>query len=186
MLAGAQLNANAIAGLCGFAVASAACLGVAWRRAGSGVLWWRLGALHGLCALEILLNLRYRGHDLVVPMLERRGWYGARQGWQGAAVVVALVVAAALTWLAARRQRGDGAAIGAVVGTSLAFSLFAVETISLHRIDAVMYVEAGPLLALAWMWLAASAIVTLSALAALAAQTAKAAGTRAASPPDSG
>jgi hypothetical protein len=68
-------------------------------------------------------------------------------------------------WLWRRHRDDGGAALGAITGTVLALMLLVVETISLHRVDAVMYAEAGPLVLLAWAWVGAAAIVIASALA---------------------
>ena len=119
------------------------------------------------CALEILLNLRYRFRAAIIPLLQDRGWYAiAHARGRSASIVVALLVGTALAVWLWRRHRGDGAARGAIVGTALALLLLVVETISLHRVDALMYAEAGPLVRLAWAWVAAAAIVIASALAA--------------------
>jgi hypothetical protein len=75
------------------------------------------------------------------------------------------VLVAAVVLFAAWRHRDDAAATLAIIGTAAGVSLFGSETISLHRIDAVMYAEAGPLVVLAWMWIATSAVVVAAALA---------------------
>ena len=70
-------------------------------------------------------------------------------------------------------------ALGAITGTALALMLLVVETISLHRVDAVMYAQAGPLVLLAWAWVGAAAIVIASALASSPDRSRSPAGTRA-------
>ena len=173
------MDANAVAGLSAFAAAAVACVRVALRRGRSAALWCSLGALHALCALEILLDLRYRLRAVLIPLLQDRGWYASRAAWQGAAIVAALLIGTALAAWAGRRHRHDGAALGAIVGTAIALMLLVVETVSLHRIDAVMYAEAGPLVLLAWAWVGAAAIVIASALAASGDRSRSPAGTRA-------
>ncbi len=149
-----------------FAAAAAACIRVARRRSSPAALWTGLAALHALWAIEIVLNLRYRLRAALIPLLQDRGWYGSRTAWQGAAIVAALLLGAAVAAFALRRHRHDGPALGAIGGTALALILLAVETISLHRVDEVMYAQAGPLVVLAWLWIGAAAIVIASALAA--------------------
>lgn len=163
------IDANAVAGLSAFAAAAAACAGVAMRRGRARALWATLATLHALWALEIVLNLRYRFRAALVPLMQERGWYASRTTWQAAAIVVALVLGTAIAAIVLRRHRHDGAALGAIAGTALALVLLAVETISLHRVDAVMYAQAGPLVVLAWLWIGAATIVIASALAASAA-----------------
>jgi len=176
------IDANAVAGLSAFAAAAAACLRVALRRDRSAALWATLAALHAAWALEIVLNLRYRFRAALIPLLQERGWYASRTAWQGAAIVAAVLIGTGLTAWAWRRHRDDGAALGAIAGTALALLLLAVETISLHRVDAAMYAEAGPLVRLAWAWLGAAAIVIASALAASLDRSRSPAGTRARAP----
>lgn len=173
------MDANAVAGLSAFAAAAAACLRVSLRRGRSAALWATLAALHAAWALEIVLNLRYRFRAAILPLLQDRGWYASRTAWQGAAIVAALLLGTGLAAWAWRRHRGDRAALGAIAGSALAFLLLAVETISLHRVDAVMYAEAGPLVLLAWAWIGAGAIVIASALAASPERSRFPAGTRA-------
>lgn len=122
--------------------------------------------LQALWALEILLDLRHRFRTAAILLLEDRGWYASRTLWQSTAVVAALLLGGALVGLALRPHRRDGPALGAIAGTALALTLLAVEVISLHRVDAVMYAEAGPLIVLAWLWIGAATIVIASALAA--------------------
>jgi hypothetical protein len=159
------MDANAVAGLSAFAAAAAACLRVSFRRGRSAALWGTLAALHAAWALEILLNLRYRFRAAIIPLVQDRGLYASRASWQGEAIVATLLIGTALAAWFWRRHRDDGAALGAIVGTALALMLLVVETISLHRVDAVMYAQAGPLVLLAWAWVGAAAIVIASALA---------------------
>jgi hypothetical protein len=173
------MDANAVAGLSAFAAAAAACLRVSLRRGRSAALWGTLAALHAAWALEIVLNLRYRFRAAIIPLLQDRGLYASRTAWQGAAIVVAGLLGTALAAWAWRRHRDDRAALGAIAGTALALMLLVVETISLHRVDAVMYAQAGPLLLLPWAWSGAAAIVIASALAASLEQSRSPAGTRA-------
>jgi hypothetical protein len=173
------MDANAVAGLSAFAAAAAACLRVSLRRGRSAALWGTLAALHAAWALEILLNLRYRFRAAILPLLQDRGLYASRTAWQGAAIVAVLLVGTALAAWAWRRHRDDGAALGAIAGTALALMFLVVETISLHRVDAVMYAEAGPLVLLAWAWIGAAAIVIASALASSPDRSRFPAGTRA-------
>jgi hypothetical protein len=174
------MNANAVAGLSAFTAAAAACLRVSLRRDRSAALWGTLAALHATWALEILLDLRYRFRAAIIPLLQDRGWYASRTAWQVGAIAMALLIGTALAaWLWRRHRDDGGAALGAITGTVLALMLLVVETISLHRVDAVMYAEAGPLVLLAWAWVGAAAIVIASALASSPDRSRSPAGTRA-------
>ena len=173
------MDANLVAGLSAFAGAAAACLRVSLRRGRSAALWGTLAALHAAWALEILLNLRYRFRTAILPLLQERGWYGSRTVWQTEAIVAALLIGTALAAWVARRHRDDGAALAAIAGTALALMLLVVETISLHRVDALMYAQAGPLVLLAWAWIGAAAIVIASAWGSSPERSRSPAGTRA-------
>jgi len=173
------MDANAVAGLSAFAAAAAACLRVSLRRGRSAALWGTLAALHASWALEIVLNLRYRFRAAILPLLQDRGLYASRTAWQGAAIVAALLIGTAVAGWAWRRHRDDGAALGAIAGTALALMLLVVETISLHRVDAVMYAQGGPLVLLAWAWIGAAAIVIASAWGSSPERSRSPAGTRA-------
>jgi hypothetical protein len=180
------MDANIVVGLSAFAGAAAACLRVSLRRERSAALWGTLAALHAAGALEILLSLRYRFRAAILPLLQDRGLYASRAAWQGEAIVATLLIGTALAAWLWRRNRDDGAALGAITGTALALMLLVVETISLHRVDAVMYAEAGPLVLLAWAWIGAEAIVIVSALASSSDRSRSPAGTRARAPGSDG
>jgi len=173
------MDANAAAGVSAFAAGAATCFRVSLRRGRSAALWRTLAVLHAACALEVVLNLRYRFRNALIPLLQERGWYASRTVWQGASIVAALVVGTAVAAWLWRRHRHEGAALGAIAGTALALMIMVVEMISLHRIDEVMYAQAGPLVAVAWAWTGAAAIVIASALAASPHRSRPPAGTRA-------
>jgi hypothetical protein len=52
--------------------------------------------------------------------------------------------------------------------TIVLLALFAIETISLHEIDAIFYLRIGPVLLVGWLWAVASAGICLAALNSLA------------------
>jgi hypothetical protein len=51
----------------------------------------------------------------------------------------------------------------AVIFTLGLLALFAVETVSLHTIDAIFYRPVGPVLLIGWLWAAASAGICAAA-----------------------
>lgn len=162
---GVALDPTRLAGTLAFGTAALACLrAAAASRRRPASLWWSLGALQLVCVLEVLLGLRYGLHETFNGLLQDRGWYASRGAWQGELLLAALGGVGTIVALACWRHRDDAAAIVAVVGTALGVSVLGTETISLHRIDAIMYAPAGPLVALAWMWIAAAALVTAAAL----------------------
>ena len=161
---GVVFDATRLTGTVAFATAALACLRAAVVAPRGGSVWWALGAVQLACVLEVLLGLRYGLHTVVDSLLQERGWYASRGDWQAELLFAVLALIAAIAAFIAWRQRDDGAKTAAIIGTALGVSLLGTETISLHRIDAVMYTQAGPLAVVVWMWLAAAAIVVVAAL----------------------
>ncbi|MEO8836948.1 MAG: hypothetical protein ABI364_09440 [Caldimonas sp.] len=165
-VAGLTIDASIVAGVSVFALAAATCARTA-RRTTTVPTWWRaLAGVNAACAVEVLLGLRYRLHNLVIAPLQELGWYSARSPWQAVAIVTLVALALVLVAVVAWRRRGDAALVVATFGTALALALLAVEAISLHRVDAMMYAFVGPLVVVAWLWAGAAALVTGSAFAA--------------------
>lgn len=161
------LDPTRLAGTLAFGTAALGCLYVAASaRSQRTSVWWILGAVQLVCLLEVLLGLRYGLHNAFGRLLKDRGWYASRDQWQAELLVGAVVLVAAAAACACWRHRHDGAAMLAIVGTALGVSVLGAETVSPHRLDAIMYTPAGPWVVLAWMWLAASAVVTVAALKA--------------------
>jgi hypothetical protein len=164
-MSGLVLDPTRVAGTLAFGTAALACLragALAPRRA---VTWWILAALQVACVVEVLLGTRYGLHEALNRVLQARGWYASRGQWQAELLAATLALIAGAMLYSAWRHRDDAAATLAIVGTAMGVALFVAETISLHRIDAVMYAEVGPLVVLAWMWIATSAFVIVAALA---------------------
>lgn len=151
------------AGIACFAIAAWAC----WRAGGRAGLPWRpLAAVQAALLLEVALRSRYHLHDLVDAFASARGWYPQRAPVQ-IGLIALVVVLAALGWIAASRGRARGVLAGiAMVVTIAVVLLFAIEAVSLHGIDAVLYRQVGPFRVIAFGWVAAATLVTLSALAA--------------------
>jgi hypothetical protein len=150
-----QTNPTQLAGLLAFAASTAACVWAA-RRRHSGV-WTVLAVVHAALWLDILLNTRHRVHDVVNAALEALGLYESRV-WLQAALLLALAVVVVLAWRVRRR------ASAAVAATAVLVALVLVETISWHESDRVLYTHLGPLLLVAYAWLACAAVVVFTAL----------------------
>jgi hypothetical protein len=149
-------------GILGFGVAALLCARVA--RNGSPN-WWILASLNALLIVEIVAGWRYRVHDLADVLLLNRGLYESRQPWQMAMIAVALVVLLA-AGLSVRVRIHSAALASAVTGLCFAISIFVIEAISLHAVDAVLHHSLGPLKVIAFFWLTACAWTGLAALIA--------------------
>jgi hypothetical protein len=150
-----ETNPTQVAGLLAFAATTLACAWAARRRHSGG--WAALAAVHAALWLDILLNTRHRVHDAVNAGLRALGLYESRV-WLQAALLLALAVLVVHIW---RSRRRAGAA---VVATLVLIALLLIEAISWHESDRVLYTHLGPLLLIAYAWLACAAVVVWSAL----------------------
>jgi hypothetical protein len=150
-----QTNPTQVAGLLAFAASTAACVWAARRRHSGG--WTVLAVVHAALWLDILLNTRHRLHDGVNAALLAIGMYESRV-WLQAALLLALAAMAVVAWRARRRA---GAAVAA---TAVSIALVLVEAISWHESDRVLYIHLGPLLLIAYAWLACAGVVVFAAL----------------------
>lgn len=159
------------AGHIAFAIAAFAAAVVAQRTVRPDLrLWWTVALVFALLWLEIALDWRFVPRTVAHAALQARGAYGGRVDVQQA-LLAALGIAAAVTVVAgvlvARRRRRLEVAPPrfrrttrtAFAATAALVALFVVEAISLHSIDVVLYMAVGPLLAVGWLWIAASAVV---------------------------
>jgi uncharacterized protein (DUF1501 family) len=150
-----QSNPTQLAGLLAFAATTLACAWAAQRKHSGG--WAALAAVHAALWLDILLNTRHRVHDVVNAALRAMGLYESRV-WLQAALLLALAAGAVIAWRARRR-------VGlAVLATAVLIVLVLVEAISWHESDRVLYAHLGPLLLIAYAWLACAGAVIFSAL----------------------
>lgn len=157
------VNPTQLTGLVSFFAAALACL-IAARRSGSETrVWYLLAFINSLFALETMIGLRHRAHDFVNSVLIAHGRYATREPAQEMMVIAfaTLGLTSMVLFLVRRRVRA-GAARLAVAATIGILAVFAIETVSLHALDAVFYHPVGPVLAIAWLWLMAAAGIVLS------------------------
>ena len=150
-----QTNPTQVAGLLAFAASTLACVWAARRKHSAG--WAVLSAVHAALWLDILFNTRHRLHDHVNTALRALGLYESRV-WLQALLLLTLAAVALFAWRA-RRRTGV-----AVIATALLIALLLVEAISWHESDRVLYTYVGPLLLIAYAWLAGAGAVVWSAL----------------------
>jgi hypothetical protein len=150
-----QTNPTQLAGLLAFAATTLACAWAARRQHSGG--WTALAVVHAALWLDILLNTRHRVHDVVNAALRAMGLYESRV-WLQAALLLALAAGVVIAWQA-RRRAGV-----AVLATAVLIALMLVEAISWHESDRVLYMHLGPLLLIAYAWLACAGVVVFAAL----------------------
>ena len=165
MIFAAQPDATQIVGMAFFGFAAAMCaLAARATRTPSPRLWYVLAAVQLACGIEVLLGARYRLHDAVNAVLRTEGWYAARGTAQIGLIGAVLALGAVGLFAALRAWRHGGAAAVAVAGSAVAITVFAIETISLHRVDSFMYAAFGPVKTIALLWAGAAFVVTGAAL----------------------
>lgn len=157
-----SIDTTQCVGMAGFAVAALLCARAA--RLGSPN-WWILAGLNVLLIAEIVAGWRYRVHDLVDAFLIHRGWYESRGPWQMAMIAVAVIILLAAARMARVRIHSKACVSGAMA-VCFAVGIFVIETISLHGIDTLLYRQVGPVLGIAFFWLAASTWISWAALIA--------------------
>ena len=149
-----QINSTELAGLAAFipaalASAAAAGRGATWRRRG----WTVLAVIYALLTVEIIASTRHQLDRLIVAWLKAHHLYPERRPAQAAAILLLLV----LGLLAARyvlRLAPAGRLKIATAATAAVVTLFVVESVSLHALDAILYRPVGPIMLIGWLWLA--------------------------------
>lgn len=151
-----------------FGVASSAALCAARRKAvpsGPAAATWRwISALQFLYVLEIWFGARHAAHDMANAVLRAMGWYAGRSDIQMvmlfATVLIGMVVSLVMWRSHWWSRQANVRAKLAWVCTAAILLLFLVETISLHAIDRVLYRPVGPVLLIAYAWVANAIAVT--------------------------
>lgn len=160
-------NPTQIAGILAFVVTALACFiaSGARRKSRDLSIWRRLSIVYGLLAIEMIAAMRHRIHDFVNALLKATGEYSARSGLQEMLIAaLAIVIITTMGVYFVRLGKVKGATRLAVGVTIALVALFLLEMISLHAIDAILYRPIGPLMAIAYLWIAASAVTGIAAL----------------------
>lgn len=167
MFSVADTNPTQILGVLVFVAAALACALAARRSRGRAASVWKLLAvLQIVFVAEIVLGLRHLIHGVVDAFLQDRGWYAQRQPVQLGLLAVALLAGGAGLVAVLRWCRSHRAAAPAVLASCAVLGLFALEMISLHAIDAVLYRLIGPVMLIALLWAACAAVVVAYSLKA--------------------
>jgi hypothetical protein len=158
-------NPTQLTGVLAFSVATIACAIASRRTQGRDRrLWTLLAALNFLFFVEIFAGFRHRIHDLADGLLMTSGLYDERHGPQEMIVMSVGVIAVVFVSLPLLLRRNSTTARLATSITIALFVLFAIEMVSLHAIDAVLYRFIGPVYLIGWMWAAAAIAICLAAI----------------------
>jgi hypothetical protein len=159
-------NPTQVTGLLSFAASTIACVIATRRSACRDSRTWRvLGFINGLFLFEVFIGLRHRIHDYVNAILMAEGEYGQRRGTQESIIfgLAAIALVCVTSFLLSRRLGGAAVRIAAGLTTGLV-TLFAIETVSLHALDAIYYRPVGSVLLIGWLWALAAAGICWAAL----------------------
>ena len=163
-------NSTQLTGLLAFAAAAIACwiASIACRHAGrrDARTWNVLALTNFLLFIEIYIGLRHRVTWIVVTLLKSdhlyTRWHGSIQERIIISIAAMALIFAAIILL---RRQVSGCAARFATGIMIALvALFAIETVSLHAIDAVFYRRIGPIMTIGWIWAVASMAVCLTAV----------------------
>ena len=161
-------NPTQLTGLLSFAAATIACLIAASRSVSRDArIWHVLALVNCLFLLEVYFGLRHRITNIAIDALKTRGLYSQLHGLDQAMVITAIAaIALVFGMLFIFWRQADRAATRLAGSIIIAVStLFAIETISLHAIDAVFYRPIGPVLMIGWLWTIAAVAMCLAATA---------------------
>lgn len=157
-------NSTQLLGILSFSLTTIAC-SFAARCSSDAKIWKVLAFLNALFLIEILVGFRFRISDWARAVLSENGGYVELHGKDQALIILAVVATSVIMLLFLQKLRiaGPAARVGAAL-TIVLLALFAIETISLHEIDAIFYRPIGPFLLVGWLWAAASAGICLATL----------------------
>jgi hypothetical protein len=157
-------NPTQLLGILSFSLTTVTCL-LAARRSPDSRNWKVLTFVNALFLIEIIVGFRFRVLDWARALLQERGEYLQLHGKDQAVAILALAAVAVtmLLFLLLFRIARPAARVGATLTIAL-LALFGIETISLHKIDAIFYLRIGPVLLVGWLWAVASAGICLAAL----------------------
>lgn len=162
------INATQFVGIVAFGIAAVVST-LAWRAARDARRHWALIVIvNTLLAAECGMGVRHRLHAFATDWLMARNLYGARHMPQEYLIAVAAAVGLILALaIVVRARRRSVECLATWLATILSLVLFAIETVSLHSIDAVFYRPVGSVALIGWLWLILGSATALSARAEL-------------------
>jgi hypothetical protein len=158
-------NVTQLLGLAAFASATIACILAKKNNSNEARVWIALATTNAAFFVEILFGIRHHLREMAVSLLLSVGLYASRTDLQYGLIIAsaAIPIFIVLLLLVFRRLRK----LRLIIATFASFSvltLFAIEAISLHRIDEIFYREIGSVLLIGWLWCVACLATVLSAL----------------------
>lgn len=147
-----QIDSTELSGFVAFLPPAVACA-VAARCKGIGSKRWAiLAIIYALVSIEILVRGRHLIDQAIGDWLRAEQLYPERRPPQAAAILVLLMLALLAARFVLRRAPTRRLKI-ATGATAAALTLFVVESVSLHAVDAIFYRPVGPIMLIGWLWL---------------------------------
>ena len=163
-----QINATQVVGLLSFGITAVICFAV-WRSIPHvKITWGWLTIVYVTLTVDILVDGRHFISNTLRTIFKSIDLYQNRGIWQILLVILLLTLAGTIARkiLQVSRQQ-DGTIPKAAYATALTLTFFVIETISSHKIDAMLYHKAGPVLLIGWIWAALAALTITLSISAL-------------------
>ena len=167
-------NPTQILGVISFGLTALLCLGssqITKTRYGErSLLWLVLSCLNLALCIEVVLSGRHHLHNFATVFLQRHQLYQDRYLFQ---LSLLLILGVIICLCFALYKSGSLQTANPIVRTVAAFgsicsvTLFLVETLSLHDIDAFFYQPWHNVLVIGWMWFISAMITSIAALTCL-------------------
>ena len=160
-----QINATQLLGLLSFGTAAVLCYKT-WRQTKATTSTWGwLTIAYLVMAFDTVSGGRHLVSNAIRMVLKTIDFYTDRKFLQMAVTVCLLILAVFVAGYFLRiwfRQK-EGTRMATYV-TFCALLLFIIETISLHKIDAILYQQVGPVLLIGWIWTAFAVLIAFIAI----------------------
>ena len=162
------LNPVKAGGIAAYLIASASCGVAAVTTANPRIarLAAALGLLDAVLLLDIAFDWRWRLYDWLRRQAVAGQWYEQRHWPQVVTLVILAMLLLAAVGSARRRFPSPPGAALAIEGALLSAGCWAMEVISLHMTDSLLYHHAGPFMVISFIWLLASSLTSVGILRA--------------------
>lgn len=151
------MNVTQLIGIHFYAIAGILCFSV--KKAN----WLILALINFLICIECAVGVRHIIHDQMITVMGYN--YAERAPLQKALATGVSILGFIVVVFSVYKIRSPQFGL-AFIGTTLSIALFGIETISLHKIDRILYYEFGPIFLIALFW-AVFAMLPSSAAASM-------------------
>jgi len=126
--------------------------------------WIILATINIIFCIECAVGFRHIIHDQMIAGMGV--YYADRVSLQKALITGVAILGVIFLIISIYKIRSLQFGL-AFIGTTLSIALFGIETISLHKIDRILYYEFGPIFLIALLWTAFAMLPSISAASML-------------------